>query len=56
MLGPLVFGVVLGATGSSRNAILSIIFFFLIGGVVLAFVDVEKGKLEAARAEAALST
>jgi UMF1 family MFS transporter len=55
VLGPLLFGLVLTSTGSGRPAILSIIIFFVIGGVVLSFVDVEEGKREAQRAEAALT-
>jgi MFS-type transporter involved in bile tolerance (Atg22 family) len=39
---------VVRATGSSQSAILSIIVFFVIGGAVLARVDVERGKAEAA--------
>jgi UMF1 family MFS transporter len=54
VFGPLVFGLVLGATGSSRNAILSIVLFFIIGGALLLFVDVERGKREAEQAEALL--
>lgn len=52
--GPLVFGLVLSTTGESRNAILSIILFFVVGAVILAFVDVDEGKAQAARAEAEL--
>jgi len=32
------------ATGSSRNAILSLILFFVVGGALLAFVDVAAGQ------------
>ena len=38
----------IAATGSSRNAILSVIAFFAVGAAILAFVDVEQGQ-EAAR-------
>jgi len=55
VFGPLVFAGVIGVTGSGRHAILSIIGFFIIGGIILAFVDVDEGKREAARAEAALT-
>jgi len=41
------------ATGSSRNAILSLILFFVAGGVLLAFVDVDAGQRAAREAEAA---
>jgi len=49
--GPLVFGVVVGLTGSGRSAILSIIAFFVVGGVILYFVDVEEGERVARAAE-----
>ena len=41
-------------TGSSRGAILSIIAFFVIGGLLLARVDVEEGQRVARDAEADL--
>jgi hypothetical protein len=41
ILGPAVFSLVIAATGSSRGAILSLILFFLVGGVLLALVNVE---------------
>jgi MFS transporter, UMF1 family len=50
IFGPAVFTIALRATGSSRNAILAIIAFFVIGGLILAFVDVEEGQ-KSARAE-----
>ena len=40
------------ATGSSRGAILSLIVFFLVGGALLALVDVEEGQRAARAAEA----
>ncbi|MCG6954960.1 MAG: MFS transporter [Gemmatimonadetes bacterium] len=49
--GPLVFGIVVGQTGSSRNAILSIIGFFIVGAAILYFVDVEEGERVARAAE-----
>ncbi|MEP6765101.1 MAG: MFS transporter [Gemmatimonadaceae bacterium] len=49
ILGPLLFGIALANSGSSRIAILSIIAFFIVGGGILATVDVKKGE-EAARA------
>lgn len=55
IFGPLVFTVILAATGSSRNAILSVIVFFVVGGVLLAFVDVEAGRRSARSAEADVS-
>ncbi len=42
ILGPAVFTV-----GSSRNAILAIIAFFVVGGVLLVFVDVAGGQRQA---------
>ncbi len=47
--GPLVFAVVSGVTGSGRPAILSIVAFFVIGLVLLAFVDVEAGRRSRSR-------
>ena len=43
-LGSLLFGLMLRATGSSRPAILSLIVLFLVGGVLLTRVDVERGR------------
>jgi UMF1 family MFS transporter len=54
IFGPLLFSVTIALTGSSRNAILSVIAFFAIGAAVLAFVDVEKGRKAARDAEAGL--
>ncbi|HLD29125.1 MAG TPA: MFS transporter, partial [bacterium] len=42
--GPLVFSIIGQLTGSLRLSIVSIIVFFIGGLVLLAFVDVEKGK------------
>jgi UMF1 family MFS transporter len=44
ILGPFLFAMVLGQTGNSRHGILSVITFFVIGGVLLMFVDVEAGR------------
>ena len=52
ILGPAVFSLVIAVTGSSRGAILSLILFFLVGGVLLALVNVEKGQQAAREAEA----
>jgi UMF1 family MFS transporter len=54
IFGPLLFSLTIAWTGSSRNAILSVIGFFAIGAVVLAFVDVEAGQRAARDAEANL--
>jgi MFS transporter, UMF1 family len=54
IFGPLLFSLTIAVTGSSRNAILSVIAFFAIGALVLAFVDVDKGRQAARDAEAGL--
>ena len=53
IFGPLLFAGIIGATGSSRNAILSVSAFFLIGGALLMFVNVDEGARNARAAEAA---
>jgi UMF1 family MFS transporter len=50
IFGPLIFAGTIAATGSSRNAILSVIGFFAVGAAILAFVDVGEGQ-RAARAQ-----
>ena len=52
ILGPLVFASMVESTGSSRNAILAVLVFFIVGGGLLAFVDVEGGRRVAREAEA----
>lgn len=52
IFGPLLFAGTIGATGSSRNAILSVIAFFIVGAVLLSFVNVEEGERAARAAEA----
>ena len=54
IFGPLLFTITIAVTGSSRNAILSVIAFFAVGAAVLAFVDVDKGQNAAREAEAGL--
>jgi UMF1 family MFS transporter len=54
IFGPLLFSVTIALTGSSRNAILSVVVFFIVGAIVLAFVDVESGRKAARDAEAGL--
>ena len=44
IFGPLFFAVAIALTGSSRAAILSVIAFFIVGGIVLMFVDVDEGR------------
>jgi UMF1 family MFS transporter len=53
IFGPLIFAGTIAATGSSRNAILSVIAFFAVGAALLWTVDVEEGKRAARRAEQA---
>lgn len=50
--GPALFAIVHGLTGESRLAILSIIAFFVIGGLLLTRVDVDAGRSVARQAEA----
>jgi UMF1 family MFS transporter len=40
---------VIELTGSSRNAIVSVIVFFLVGGLLLSQVDVSQGRAAVAR-------
>ncbi len=44
IFGPLFFSLTIAFTGSSRAAILSVIFFFVVGAALLAKVDVEEGQ------------
>lgn len=44
ILGPLFFTATVYLTGSSRNGILSVIAFFIVGGILLSKVDVEEGR------------
>lgn len=53
ILGPLLFGVMIYATGSDQKAILSVAVFFLIGGALLSRVRPEQGRRQARAAEAA---
>ena len=53
LFGPLLFALAIELSGSSRNAILSVIAFFIVGGVLLAFVDVDDGQRVARAADAA---
>jgi UMF1 family MFS transporter len=53
VLGSALFGVVVSLTGSGRPAILALIGFFVVGGALLAFVDVGRGERAARAAEAA---
>jgi UMF1 family MFS transporter len=51
ILGPLVFSLVIAIGGSSRNAILSVIAFFVVGAALLSLVDVDAGQRAARAAE-----
>ena len=49
IFGPAVFAAAVTLTGSSRPAVLSVILFFVAGGLVLSRVDVAAGEAEVAR-------
>lgn len=53
IFGPLLFNVTIALTGSSRNAILSVMTFFIVGGLLLLRVNVREGQRIAAAAELA---
>jgi len=44
IFGPFIFGLASQATGSSRFGIVSLLIFFLAGGLILASVDVHRGR------------
>ena len=52
IFGPAIFAAVSIATGSSRTAILAVMLFFVLGGLLLHLVDVEEGQQVARAAEA----
>jgi len=52
IFGPLIFGWVTAYWGNSRNAILAIVLFFIVGALLLTRVDVDAGRLEARAGEA----
>jgi UMF1 family MFS transporter len=52
LFGPLLFGLSIRMFGSSQAAILSVIAFFIVGGAILVFVDVEEGRRVARQVEA----
>ena len=54
IFGPLIFALTIAASGSSRNAILSVIAFFAVGAAILWKVDVAEGRRVARQAEAEL--
>jgi UMF1 family MFS transporter len=51
ILGPAVFAWVVVHSGTGRNAILSVLAFFILGGALLTLVDVNAGRLAAREAE-----
>jgi UMF1 family MFS transporter len=55
ILGPLLFALTIAITGQSRLAIVSVIFFFIAGAIVLMFVRVDEGRRAARDAEAAFA-
>jgi MFS transporter, UMF1 family len=54
ILGPAAFAVINILTGSSRRAILGVIGFFIVGGILLWLVDVEEGQRQARAGETPL--
>jgi UMF1 family MFS transporter len=52
MAGPAVIAAVISLTGSSRLGILSVALFFVVGGAILLFVDVDEGRRVAREAQA----
>jgi UMF1 family MFS transporter len=46
-MGPLLFSIVIARTGSYRYALLSLIFFFVVGLVILWFTNTDRGIREA---------
>jgi len=49
-MGPLLFGVVVGATGSYRQAILALIVLFIVGIITLALTNTDKAIHDAGNA------
>ena len=46
-MGQLMFTIIVGATGSFRHAILGLIFFFIVGSLVLLFTDTTRARVAA---------
>jgi UMF1 family MFS transporter len=55
-MGPLLFSVVVARTGSYRQALLSLIFFFVVGLIVLVFTNTDKAIQQASVPEAESSS
>jgi len=51
ILGPLIFSLMITVSGSAQDAILSVLVFFVLGGLLLTRVDVEEGRRVAREAE-----
>lgn len=51
VIGPVLFGLAVVLTGSTRYAVLSVLVFFVVGAVLLLRVRVEEGRLAARQAE-----
>ncbi|MBW1742287.1 MAG: MFS transporter [Deltaproteobacteria bacterium] len=47
IFGPLLFGLITDLSDNPRNAIVSLVVFFVVGMVMLGLVDVKRGKLKA---------
>jgi UMF1 family MFS transporter len=56
IFGPALVAVIIAATGSTRLSILSVVVFFLVGGVLLIPVNIEAGRRQAREAERGLRT
>jgi len=48
IFGPAIYGLIIGLTGSSQKAILFVVAFFIVGGLLLTLVRVERGQRAAA--------
>jgi UMF1 family MFS transporter len=46
VFGPLIYGILIAITGSVQSGILSVLLFFLIGGILLFTVNEKKGMEE----------
>jgi UMF1 family MFS transporter len=55
IFGPMVFALSIALLGSSRSAILSVIVFFAVGGLLLSKVDIAEGERAAREAESLTS-
>lgn len=54
ILGPLIFAAAVATFGSSRPAVLSLIAFFIVGGLLLTYVNVDEGRRVAREEDAKL--